>query len=111
VDDEPFTQEDPPTPEAGAQDEAAPEVVQAVAVLGTVRALEPVRVRPAPLVQAAAAVATGFVAGAATAAVLTRRRTTRNELAAPRTARQLQASRDGATQTFLVHVQALGRRS
>jgi hypothetical protein len=115
VDNKPFNQEDPLSPQAGAQPESddgtEPEVIQAVAVLSSVRALEPVRVGPPPLVQAAAAVATGFVAGAATAAVLTRRRSTRNALASPRTPRQLQASRDGATQTFLVHVQALGRRS
>ena len=110
MDDQPFNEEDPLIAEAEAHGEEPPEVVQAVAVLGTVCALEPVRVGPAPLVQAAAAVATGFVAGAATAAVLTRRRSARNALGAPRTARQLQASRDGATQTFLVHVQALGRR-
>ena len=48
MDDQPFNEEDPLIAEAEAHGEEPPEVVQAVAVLGTVRALEPVRVGPAP---------------------------------------------------------------
>lgn len=102
----------------------APELVDAVAVIETVGAVERIRVGPPPLVQAAAAAATGFVAGAATVAVLGRRREGRRALGRPATrglpgpfgVRRLPAPRpeglprDGAAQTFLVHVYALGRR-
>jgi len=58
----------------GADDEAAePEVVDGVLVLASVRAIEPARETAPPLRQVAAVAATGFVAGAATAAVLGRR--------------------------------------
>jgi hypothetical protein len=50
---------------------AAEEVVDAVPVLAEPRAVEPLAARPA--VQAAAVAATGFVAGAATVAVMRRR--------------------------------------
>jgi hypothetical protein len=101
-----------------------PELVDAVAVIEPVGAVERVRVGPAPLVQAAAAAATGFIAGAATVAVLGRRREGRRVLGRPATRRlparfalrRLPAQRpevvprDGAAQSFLVHVYALGRR-
>ncbi len=50
-----------------------PEVVDGVIVLASARAIEPVREGPPPFRQVAAVAATGFVAGAATAAVLGRR--------------------------------------
>ncbi|MGD0385103.1 MAG: hypothetical protein ABSB73_03095 [Solirubrobacteraceae bacterium] len=50
-----------------------PEVVDGVLVVANVRALEPVREGPPAFVQVAAVAATGFMAGAATAAVLGRR--------------------------------------
>jgi hypothetical protein len=104
--------------------ELASELVDAVAVIEPIGAVERVRVGPPPLVQAAAAAATGFIAGAATVAVLGRRREGRRALGRPATrglpapfrARRLPAPRpeglprDGAAQTFLVHVYALGRR-
>ena len=49
------------------------EVVDGVVVLSSVRTIERARENPPPFVQAAAVAATGFVAGAATAAVLGRR--------------------------------------
>jgi hypothetical protein len=49
------------------------EVVEGVVVLAPARAIEPLRPPSPPLRQVAAVAATGFVAGAATAAVLGRR--------------------------------------
>jgi len=59
--------------EQGLEGEGAEEVVEGVVVLATARPLEPLREGPPPFVQVAAVAATGFVAGAATAAVLGRR--------------------------------------
>jgi len=106
--DSPF-EADAPFGEDRPQEHPEGEIVEAVAVLGSVRALEPVRVGPPPLVQAAAAVATGFVAGAATAAVLTRRREARRLLSPARGTRQLPTPKASSGQTFLVHVQPLRR--
>jgi hypothetical protein len=50
------------------------EVVDGLPVVSEPRVLEPVRVSQVPAVQAAALAATGFVAGAATVAVVHRRR-------------------------------------
>jgi hypothetical protein len=50
------------------------EVVDGLPVVSEPRVLEPVRVAQVPAVQAAALAATGFVAGAATVAVVNRRR-------------------------------------
>lgn len=61
-------------PEAFAQsDEATDEVVDGVLVLADIRAVTRTRQGPPAFVQTAAVAATGFVAGAATAAVLGRR--------------------------------------
>jgi hypothetical protein len=84
------------------------ETVQTIALIESVRVLEPVRSGPPPILQAAAVAATGFVAGAATAAVLGRRRT-RQSLTLPGAARQLPATRAGSTQTFLLQVQQIRR--
>jgi hypothetical protein len=84
------------------------EEVDGLPVLADVHAIEPAAPTVLPTVQAAAAAATGFVAGAATVAFVRRR-------AARRAAGAL-ASRVpgngwpvGATRTFLVHVQVIGR--
>ena len=53
--------------------EGAEEVVEGVLVIAAPRRLAPLREASAPLRQVAAVAATGFVAGAATAAVLGRR--------------------------------------
>ena len=55
------------------------EVVDGELVLASTRAIEPVRAGGPPLRQVAAVAATGFVAGAATAAVLGRHRARRRE--------------------------------
>jgi len=59
------------------------EVVDGVIVLAGARAVEQVRPAGPPLRQVAAVAATGFVAGAATAAVLGRHRARRRERLAP----------------------------
>jgi len=56
-----------------------PEVVDGELVLVSARAIEPARPAGPPLRQVAAVAATGFVAGAATAAVLGRHRARRRE--------------------------------
>jgi hypothetical protein len=63
------------------------ETVDAVPVLAEVRALEPAAPAVLPAVQAAAAAATGFVAGAATLALVRRhsaRKLARGRIAPPR---------------------------
>ena len=83
------------------------EEVDGLPVLAEVRPIEAVQPVPMPAVQAAAVAATGFVAGAATVALVMRR-------SARRLAR-LQTgvgAPDGAAvgvRTFLVHVHVLGR--
>jgi hypothetical protein len=98
------------------QDAPAPtEIVDGVLVVASVRTLEPVRVGPPPFMQVAAVAATGFMAGAATAAVLGRRMSrvqARRATAAPLDARP---ARPGsfdvvASQRFLVDVHTLARR-
>jgi hypothetical protein len=59
--------------EGDGAEEGVAEAVDGVVVLAAVRPLEPLREGPPPFVQVAAVAATGFVAGAATAAVLGRR--------------------------------------
>jgi hypothetical protein len=65
------------------------EIVEGVIVLAEARALEPVREGPPQFVTVAAVAATGFFAGAATAAALGRRRS------------RAQARRGGATAAVL----------
>jgi hypothetical protein len=84
------------------------EPVETITLVESVRVLEPVRSAPPAIVQAAAVAATSFVAGAATAAVLNRRRT-RQAIARPRPRSELPAGAVGPTQTFLVHVQQIRR--
>ena len=81
------------------------EVVDALPVLAESRAVEPLAARPA--VQAAAVAATGFVAGAATVAVVARRRS--------RPARRKRKRKGGAigeivaSNSFLVDVHLIRR--
>jgi hypothetical protein len=99
--------------DAGEGPALEPEIVDGVVVVASVRALEPVREAQLPFVQVAAVAATGFMAGAATAAVLGRRmsrvqaRRAGTEPVAP--------SRRGpfevvGSQRFLVDVYTLARR-
>jgi hypothetical protein len=81
---------------------------EAIALIESVRVIEPIRSGPPTIVQAAAVAATGFVAGAATAAVLGRRRT-RQAVAVPRAQRSLPTQPLISSQTFLVHVQTYRR--
>jgi hypothetical protein len=101
--------------DGGAVEE--PEIVDGVVVVADVRALQSVREGPPPFVQVAAVAATGFMAGAATAAVLGRRL---SRAQARRTAfaptvqapapRQFPAHEVAASQRFLVDVYTLVRR-
>jgi hypothetical protein len=84
------------------------EVVDALPVLAEVRPIEPAAPVALPAAQAAAVAATGFVAGAATVALVRRR--------AARRAAEALSSRIatggwpvGGTRTFLVHVRVIGR--
>jgi hypothetical protein len=85
------------------------EEVDGLPVLAEVTPIEPVPLAALPAVQAAAVAATGFVAGAATVALVMRRNARR--LARSRTAAL--RSREGlpitGTRAFLVHVHVLGR--
>jgi hypothetical protein len=81
---------------------------ETIALIESVRVIEPIRSGPPAIVQAAAVAATGFVAGAATAAVLGRRRA-RQAIGAPHRQRSLPAPPLVNSQTFLVHVQTLRR--
>lgn len=92
----------------GVVEPTGEEEVDGLPVLADVRPLEPTVATPLPAVQAAAAAATGFVAGAATVAFVRRR--------AARRAAEALASRVpmsgwpvAGTRTFLVHVRVLGR--
>jgi hypothetical protein len=90
-----------------------PEVVDGVVVVAGVRALESVREGPLPFVQVAAVAATGFMAGAATAAVLGRRHSrvqARRGVAAPAEVRARGPFEVVASQRYLVDVHTLARR-
>jgi hypothetical protein len=86
------------------------ELIEALAVIENVRTIEPIRTARPAIIQAAAVAATGFVAGAATAAALNRRRT-RQPLLPTRAPGRLPGpyAELGPTRTFLVHVQTLRR--
>jgi hypothetical protein len=102
MNDEPSSNGDQPE-----QDEADEETVDGLPVLAEVRTIEPAP-SPLPVVQAAAVAATGFVAGAATLALVKRRN-----------ARKLARSRSGrravqmlpivGSRTFVVDVHLIGK--
>ena len=89
----------------------AEETVEGLPVLADVRPIEPASAPVLPAVQAAAAAATGFVAGAAAVALVRRRATRRlaraQGLDLRRPGPPLPAA--GGGRTFLVHVRVLGR--
>jgi hypothetical protein len=86
------------------------EEVDGLPVLADVRPLEPARPQTgAALAQTAAVAATGFVAGAATAAVLGRHLLGRR-LARPRLGPRAELLEVVATRSYLVNVHVLGRR-
>jgi hypothetical protein len=91
------------------------EVVEGVVVVADVRALETAREGPPPFVQVAAVAATGFVAGAATAAMLGRhfsRSQARRGASAPviPRPREYGSFEVVASQSFVVDVHTLARR-
>ena len=81
-----------------------PEVVDGLPVLAEVRALEPAPAPMLPALQTAAAAATGFIAGAATLALLHRRSSRRVPAAGTRQFRPLGPPPGGTHRTYLVHV-------
>lgn len=91
--------------------EAEPEeTVEGLPVLAEVHPVEPVAPRQLPAVQAAAAAATGFVAGAATVALVRRhsaRKLVRAQRRAPR--RAIDALPIVGSRTFLVDVHLLAK--
>jgi hypothetical protein len=105
--------EQPPEGGAPFEEGEESEVVDGVLVLASAHAIEPRRESP-PLRHVAAVAATGFVAGAATAAVLGRRmsRVQARRAAERRTA--LRPIGDGlevvSTRRLIVDVHTLGRR-
>jgi hypothetical protein len=85
----------------------AEEVVDAVPVLAESRGLEPFAARPA--VQAAAVAATGFVAGAATIAVMRRRGARKALRRRKRTSRHAEVLEIVSSRSFLVDVHLVNR--
>jgi hypothetical protein len=83
------------------------ETIDGVPVLAEVRAIEPAQSPALPTVQAAAAAATGFVAGAATL-VLMRRHATR-KLARSRLRRGMDALPIAGTRSFLIDIHLIGK--
>jgi hypothetical protein len=113
---EPFADEHTPkaaasegTDPAGVEPEA--EIVDGLPVLAEVRTIERPTSGSLPAVQAAAAAATGFVAGAATIALIKRRaarRTPRNGKAGSRRPADLLPI--AASRSFLVDVHVIGKQ-
>jgi hypothetical protein len=101
---------DPDLTAQDVEDAELEETVDGLPVLAEVRAIEPAVSRPLPAVQAAAAAATGFVAGAATVA-LVRRRSARKLVRAQRRLprRAVDALPIVGTRTFLVDVHLLSK--
>jgi hypothetical protein len=86
------------------------ESVEGLPVLAEVRPIEPAPRTALPTVQAAAAAATGFVAGAATVALVRRhasRKMARSQRSLPR--RTVEMLPIVATRTFLVDVHLIGK--
>ena len=104
--------EDDPVLEGDVVEE---EPLDVLPVIAEVRSIEPVQPAPFPVLQAAAAAATGFVAGAATIALLRRHgarrlaRDTRELRDATELARRAQGDRfrPGTTRTYLVNVRVI----
>jgi hypothetical protein len=112
---DPHQADDPPAVDAVEVDAGelaattpAEEVVDGVPVLAEVRTLASAPASALPAAQAAAAALTGFVAGAATLALLHRRHLRR--LAGPARPRTVHGLPVLGTRTFLVDVHVLGSR-
>jgi hypothetical protein len=101
---------DPDLSEQELEDAEFEETVDGLPVLAEVRAIEPAGPRQLPAVHAAAAAATGFVAGAATVALVRRhsaRKLMRTQRRSPR--RAVDALPIVGTRTFLVDVHLLAK--
>ena len=101
---------DPPSPppaDAAIVDDE--ETADGVPVLAEVRAIEPVSPPPLPAVQAAAAAATGFVAGAATLALVRRRSARKIARAGNRQRRGAEGLSIVASRSFLVDVHLIAK--
>ncbi len=98
--------------EPGPPQEHEPETVEGLPVLAKVRTIERASPSSLPAVQAAAAAATGFVAGAATIA-LVRRRSARKQMRTQRSAprRAAETLPVVGSRTFLVDVHLLAKPS
>lgn len=86
------------------------DAIDGLPVVSEVRVIEPAATTALPAVQAAAVAATGFVAGAATLAVMRRHRTrklARQQLNAPR--RPFDVLPIVGSRTFLVDVHLIGK--
>jgi hypothetical protein len=83
------------------------ETVDGVPVLSEVNAIEPFAPAALPAVQAAAAAATGFVAGAATLALM--RRHTARKLARSRLRRGIDALPIAGTRSFLIDIHLIAK--
>jgi hypothetical protein len=95
---------------SAATDIVEEETVEGMPVLADVRPIEPAPPAPLPAVQAAAVAATGFVAGAATMALVRRhaaRKLSRTQGPGFRRGDQLPVM--GPGRTSLVHVRVVGR--
>jgi hypothetical protein len=92
--------------QAGPGSGISEETVDGIPVLAKVRAIEPATVAQLPAVHAAAVAASGFLAGAATLA-LVKRHHARKQRHAPRRAIDLLPV--VGTRTFLVDVHLIGR--
>jgi hypothetical protein len=89
------------------------EVVEGVVVVSAAREVEPVREGPPAFVHVAAVAATGFVAGAATAAMLGRRRLVRGATPRPTAVPALRgagAYEVVASHRYIVDVHTIARR-
>ncbi len=91
--------------ETGADEE----VVDGLPVLADVRTLEPAPSPALPAVQAAAAAATGFVAGAATIALVRRRSARRLARANANNRRAVNGLTIAGTRSFLVDVHLIAK--
>jgi hypothetical protein len=101
------SQPDPAQTPAEPEEILEADAVDGVPVLSEVRALEPVGLPALPARQAAAAAATGFVAGAATLALM--RRHTARKLARSRLRRGIDALPIAGTRSFLIDIHLIAK--
>jgi hypothetical protein len=103
----PNSRPDPADYEPEPENAIDEETVDGIPVLAEVRAIEPAPAAGLPAVQAAAAAATGFVAGAAALALI-RRHATR-KLARSRLQRGIDALPIAGTRSFLIDIHLIAK--